>query len=350
VNVGSREITFGRHCTRHSLECIYPPFVGVHSPSPFVGVHSPSPFVGVHSPSPFVGVHLPSIRWSDSPSIRWSALILFLTMFRPTEYTSSPPAYRSFSYCGKPEQSVLIGGRFVASALQNGYGHLHFDTHMEAAQFYHAMKERIFDGPDGRDGNVEFSHALYFNSKRLVEYGKALGVATLSKRERATTTSLMAEEVTGNSPKRTRDSKESATRELGESTEQSQDYKTDVAYRLYEDRQAFCIVLLTPGIKDKTEFEIAVADDDQFISIEDKFADNSASGKLIIESNPPGPFQNRHFLQCGRPDRTWGNQDAFEKGASSNRKENSVANCLERLRGNITRLPCGRGLLSYKSR
>ncbi|CAG8667144.1 10729_t:CDS:1, partial [Paraglomus occultum] len=83
----------------------------------------------------------------------------------------------------------------------------------------------------------------------------------------------MAEEVTGNSPKWLRDSKESATRELGEdsktgskyefnkgskslkqlqnskadvtydlpegilgsSTEQPQDNKTDVVYRLYED-------------------------------------------------------------------------------------------------------------------
>ncbi|CAG8575430.1 10571_t:CDS:2 [Ambispora leptoticha] len=271
-------------------------------------------------------------------------------MFYPTENTSSPPVYRKFLCCGKPEQSVLIGGdicgfsytqlekwlkpfspvpfRHIVKKLQNGYGHLHFDTQMEAAQFYHEMNGRLFDAPEGRDGNVKFSHALYFNSKRPVEYGKALGVAT-TKRERATMTSLMAEEVTGNSPKRPRDSKESATRELGEdsktgskyefnkgskslkqsqnskadvtydlpegilgsSTEQPQDNKTDVAYRLYEDSQAFCIVLLTPGIKDKTEFEIAVADDDQFISIKGKFANNSASGKLIIDSIPSGPFQ-----------------------------------------------------------
>ncbi|CAG8671811.1 5626_t:CDS:2, partial [Paraglomus occultum] len=44
-------------------------------------------------------------------------------------------------------------------------------------------------------------------------------------------------------------------------------------------------------IKDKTEFEIAIADDDQFISIKGKFANNSASGKLIIDSIPSGPFQ-----------------------------------------------------------
>jgi HSP20 family molecular chaperone IbpA len=55
--------------------------------------------------------------------------------------------------------------------------------------------------------------------------------------------------------------------------------------------QAFRVVLLTPGIKDKTEFEIAVADDDQFISIKGKFANNSASGKLVIDSIPSGSFQ-----------------------------------------------------------
>ena len=43
---------------------------------------------------------------------------------------------------------------------------------MEAAQFYHEMNGRLFDAPEGRDGNVKFSHALYFNSKRPVEYGK----------------------------------------------------------------------------------------------------------------------------------------------------------------------------------
>ena len=87
---------------------------------------------------------------------------------------------------------------------------------MEAAQFYYEyeMNGRIFDA-QGRDGNVKFSHALYFNSKRPMEYGKvstlilnrllhitqysfssftwnlkALGIAT-TKRERATMMSLV---------------------------------------------------------------------------------------------------------------------------------------------------------------
>ncbi|CAG8672712.1 3214_t:CDS:1, partial [Paraglomus occultum] len=51
-------------------------------------------------------------------------------------------------------------------------------------------------------------------------------------------------------------------------------------------------------IKDKTEFEIAVADDDQFISIKGKFVNNSASysGKLIIDLIPSGPFQAEILL------------------------------------------------------
>jgi len=50
------------------------------------------------------------------------------------------------------------------------YGHIHFDTRIEAAQFYYEMNGRLFDAPEGRDGNVKFSHALYFNSKGPVEY------------------------------------------------------------------------------------------------------------------------------------------------------------------------------------
>ncbi|RIA83437.1 hypothetical protein C1645_462715 [Glomus cerebriforme] len=152
--------------------------------------------------------------------------------------------------CSNPQQSVLIGGDLenvyaeaiekwlkvnspvkfihVVKAFNDGYGFVHFFSDQDAGCFFHAMQNKTFNGPEGR--RIHFMPSKNFNGDPVVYPSFDQDYKPLLE-------------------------------------DRSPLNATQYAIYKEENGDMFIIVINTPGITSKDQFQLSVSNDEKDLNI-----------------------------------------------------------------------------------